>query len=233
MKILQKITILITMLTISNIACAGFISVTLGNDTPGFTDGSTPSVFPELTTAQGGQNAPFDQGYGADGLFGGSFDQNWTFAYAGITTAITNASITIGIADHDSSATGSQLGDFSLDGMGSVLLSADLDSAFEASGGTSDGQYKIYTINIDASLFAELIDGSATAALRLTGPGLVPDIFNGGFAETVNNGAFLIHSTLNITFDDPNTGEVPEPSSFILFALSLLLISSRLSVKKS
>ncbi|WDD97301.1 PEP-CTERM domain protein [Thalassomonas actiniarum] len=232
MKMLRHFLCLISMLILPNIANAGFISVTLGNDSPGFADGSTPTVFPEITGAQSGQDAPFDQGYGADGLFGGSFDQNWTFAYAAIATTITNATLTIGIADHDSSASGSQVGDFSLDGTGNALLSADLDTLFEAAGGATDGQYKVYTLSLDSSLFGELADGSATAALRLSGPGLVPDIFSGGFAETANNGAFLIYSTLTITFDDPPTGDVPEPGAFALLALSLLLLYGKKSAGK-
>jgi hypothetical protein len=210
-------------------ANAAMIQIDLGNAASGLVDGSTPLVFPDLVGVQGGQDAPFDQGYGADGLFGGSFDQNWIFNYAAITTAITNATITIGIADHDSSASGSQVGDFSLDSMGGALLSSALDTAFEASGGATDGQFKEYTLNIDNSLFGELADGSVTAALRLSGPGLVPDIFNGGFAESVNNGAFLIYSTLSITFEDPSTPpSVPEPSTLLLFALSLAGLKARI-----
>mgnify|MGYP000213668026 CR=1 FL=1 len=221
--------LLLSLLLLAPTANAGLITVSLGNTAPGFVDGSTPALIPDLVGAQGGQDAPFDQGYGADGLFGGSFDQNWTFNYAAIATTITNATITIGIADHDSSASGSQVGDFSLDGMGSALLTAALDTAFEASGGATDGQFKVYTLNIDNSLFGELADGSVTTALRLSGPGLVPDIFNGGFAESVNNGAFLIYSSLNITFEDPsNPPSVPEPSTLLLVVLSLAGLKARI-----
>jgi len=201
------------------IASAATITASLGNIASGFIDGDTPAVF-LVGGAQGGQPAPFDQSYGTDGLFGGNFSQNWTFNYATISDLILSASLTIGIYDHDSSASASQLASYSIDGND---LTTNLNNLFEAGGGAADAQYNVYTIALlGAGLFSDLADGSSTVSLALKGNGLVPDLFGGGFTETSTNGANLIFSTLNIETQD--TQAVPEPGSLALASLGCLLL---------
>jgi len=196
------------LILFSPLGFATTITSSLGNTASGFADGSAPLVF-QVGGAQGGQPVPFDQGYGTDGLFGGNFDQTWTHNFAPIAEDIVSASLTIGIYDHDSSASGSQVGGFSYDGNS---LTPTLDGLFEAGGGSGDGVFNIYTVVLTD--FAALADGSVTIALDLMGPGLVPDLFGGGFAETTTNGANLIFSTLTVT-------TVPIPAALPLFLTAL------------
>lgn len=220
MTIIKNALLTITAL----IALGGFqaasavaISNSLGNTTPGFNDGDTPAVF-VVGGAQSGQPVPFDTGYGTDGLFGGNFDQNWTHNYGAILGPIQSASITIGIYDHDSSASGSQLSAFSIDGND---LTSSLDTLFETAGDGLDNMYNVYTINLGAALFASLADGSALVALALMGPGQVPDLFGGGISETNTNGANLIFSTLDIEYRDPNLPPIPVPAAAPLFLTAI------------
>ena len=186
---------------------AGLITQTLGNGTPAFADGDTLTIF-DLIAAHGGQTPPFDAGIGNE-LFEPSFSADWTFTY-GIAEPILSASIVIGIADHDSAASGSQLASFGFDGND---LSGDLDTLFEASS-SGDQVYNVYTIALQPLLFPSLADGSATFSLALSGPGLVPVLLGGGVSESPSNGAFLIFSTVSITTEDttPPPG-VPEPAT--------------------
>ena len=202
----------------AQVASATLITSSLGNTAPGFNDGDTPDVS-VVGSAQGGQPVPFDQGYGTDGLFAGNFSQSWIFNYGSISDTILNASLTIGIYDHDSSASGSQLSLYGIDG---ADLTVTLDGLFEAGGGAADNQYNVYTIDLAASSFSDLADGLATASLNLQGPGLVPNLFGGGFAETSTNGANLIFSTLTIETQD--TQPVPEPGSLVLASLGFLVL---------
>ena len=197
-------------------ASAAMISSSLGNDASGFTNGDILPAF-LVGGAQGGQPAPFDQSYGTDGLFGGNFSVNWNFSYGAITDTILNAFLTIGIYDHDSAASGSQVGSYDIDGNN---LTGALDTLFETGGGALDAQYNVYTLSLDAGLFTDLADGSASVSLALQGNGLTPDLFGGGFAETTTNGANLIFSTLTIETQDAQS--VPEPGSLILTALGCL-----------
>jgi len=217
-KWLQTSVLTAGLLGAVNLAHAALITSTLGNDSPGFIDGDSPLVF-IVGGAQSGQPAPFDGSYGTDGLFGGNFDQTWTHLYSAIVDPIVSASITFGIYDHDSAASGSQLASFTFEGMD---LTTPLDGMFEMLGEGGDGQYDVYTLNLDASTFADLADGSATGALALMGPGLVPDLFGGGLAETTTNGANLIFSTLAITTREDGPVDVPEPGSLLLVLFGLL-----------
>ena len=186
---------------------------TLGNDTPGFNDGDTPALFPDILNAQNGQPAPFDAGIGNE-LFGPDFSASWTFNYAPIGDPIISASITVGIFDHDSAASGDQVASFTVE---SETLTGSMNTAFEGHGG-GDAEYNVYTVTIPASGFLDLADGVAAAALGLQGPGLQTalPIFGGGVSETNFNGAHLIFSTLTV-----ETGVVPVPAALPLFGSAM------------
>lgn len=147
-------------------AAAATYSLTLGNDTPGFADGSVPPLFPQILNAQSGQPAPFNGACGGD--LSSNCSAGWTFNYAPIVEEILGASLTIGIVDHDSAAPGSQLSLLDLDGSNRTL---ELDALLE-SGGGQDGQYNEYTINLDAALLPSLADGSLAVLFALQGDGL-------------------------------------------------------------
>ncbi len=194
---------------------AGLITQTLGNGTPAFADGDALTIL-DLLAAQSGQVPPFDAGIGIE-ILGPNFSADWTFAY-GIADPILSASIVIGIADHDSAASGSQLASFGFDGHD---LSGDLDTLFEASS-SGDQVYNVYTIPLLPLLFPSLADGAATFSLALSGPGLVTalPIFGGGVSESSFNGAHLIFSTLSITTEDTvPPPDVPEPATTLLFGV--------------
>jgi len=195
---------------------AAVITVNRGNTSPGFINGSVPDLLTEILPAQTGQPVPFDQGYGDEFL--SNFTASWSFTYAPVVGTITGATISIGIADHDSAASGSQLLTFLVDGGNQTTL---LDALFEGSGGT-DGEYNVYTVSLPGSLFASLADGTAPVTLTLKGPGLAVDLFAPGgpaVAETGFNGAFLINSTLQITTQD--FAPVPEPPTYAMLLSGL------------
>jgi hypothetical protein len=203
-------------LIVAGPASAAMITVSLGNTSPGFNDGDTPPLVPDILNAQSGQPAPFDSGKGSDVL--SNLDESWSFGYGAISGTILSASLTLGIIDHDSAASGSQLAGYLLDGND---LTADLDALFEGGGGTNN-EYNVYTLNLGPSLFADLADGSLLVDLALAGPGLETNLQTGAVTETGFNGAFLIFSTLSITTRDV---QVPEPGSLALFGLGLLALA--------
>jgi hypothetical protein len=201
-------------------AAAAIITTTLGNTTPGFNDGDTPTVFPQLVAAQSGQPAPFNAGKGNE-IFA-NLSESWTFNYAAITDTILSASLTLGIADHDSAASGSQVALYEIDGNS---LTSGLDTAFEAGGGSGDGEYNIYSLSLAAGFLADLADGSALVMLGLQGPGLqtctlqfnCPTTPVPAVSETGANGAYLIFSTLTIEYQDSTIPAVPIPAAAPLF----------------
>ena len=199
-------------------AAAAIISVTLGNDTPGFADGSVPSVFPQLINAQSGQPAPFESGKGSD-LFA-NLDESWIFNYAAIGDTILSASLTLGIADHDSQATGNQVALYEIDNND---LTSALNTRFEAVGG-GDGEYNVYSLDLDSGLFADLTDGMAIIELTLLGPGLQTALIGGAVSETPSNGAHLIFSTLTIETRDITIPAVPIPAALPLFMSALFAL---------
>jgi hypothetical protein len=211
-------------LAIPQLANAAMIISDLGNTASSLNDGDKPSVVPDLVGAQGGQPAPFDMGYGTDGLFAGNFMQGWTHNYAPIVDTILSATVRIGIADHDSAASGSQLGLFTLDGN---PLTTELDALFEAGGG-ADTEYNVYSLALPGSIFADLADGSMTAQLNLAGPGLVTPLIPlpgpNPPTETTTNGAFLIFSTLEI---ETGVVPVPEPGTLLLMSTFGILLGAK------
>ena len=200
-------------------ATAAIITTTLGNNAPGFADGSTPPLAPPLfdpgadtiLKAQSGQASPFDAGKGSD-LFG-DLSELWTFNYAAITDTIVSASLALGIVDHDSAAGGDQVALYEIDDNG---LTSALNTEFEAAGG-GDGEYNVYTLNLGSSVFTDLADGMSIIELTLLGPGLQTALLGGAVTETTYNGAHLIFSTLTIETQDPTIPAVPIPAAAPLF----------------
>ena len=215
-------SLLVAFMSVANVGQAGMITTTLGNNASGFNDGDTPTV-PEIGTAQAGQPAPFNTSKGAD-LLGPNLSESWTFNYGAIADPILSASLTLGIVDHDSSATGDQLSLFEIN---NNSLFTELNTLFEAAGGSGDKTYKEYSINLPNSFLAGLAPGTATVELDLTGPGLLPDLFGGGFVESSFNGAFLIFSTLTIETEDEVVPEVPTPPALALALLGFGMMAWR------
>lgn len=188
---------------------AALITSTLGNPTPGFSDGDTPAIL-ELVGAHSGQPAPFDQGYGADPI--SNFDQGWIHGFGAIADPILGASIQLGLVDHDSASAGDQLASFELDGLS---LTAPMNALLEASGG-ANSEYNVYELVLPAAALGLLADGSAGFSLALTGPVETPSLFGGAPVIEGFNGAHLIFSTLSITTQDDG---VPTPEPATLFVL--------------
>jgi hypothetical protein len=181
-------------------------TVTLGDQD--FTDGSFPPGVADFNAHSVGEPAPFNQFRGND--YDTPFSESWTFNYS--AQAVTSATLTLGIFDHDSAAPGSQLSSFTVD---SINISSVLDILFEGSGGRQN-EYNIYTINLPASTFVSLSDGIAAFTLTLQGPGL-----EDGGGLTSENGAGLDFATLTV---------VPEPATICLLSLGgLALIRKRRS----
>lgn len=179
-------------------------SVTLGDQD--FADGATVTSG-TFQAAGAGEPVPFDGNYnGSDGV--ANFSASWTFSYAP-QAPVTGGSVTLGIVDHESSATGDQIGSFTLNG---IDLTTDLNTLFESYGGASS-EYNVYTLALPNSTFAALASGTVTFALTLQAPGL------GVLGNTDFNGAGLDFSTLNVMTEQ--TPAVPEPSTMGLLLLGL------------
>jgi len=208
---------LFLLLAIATGAHAAPVTITLGNPSPGFSDGDIPPLIPDINNAQSGQPAPFDAGIGNDVLVGDGLSASWTFTYDSLVEPVRSATLTLGIVDRDSAATGSQVSLFSVEG---INLTASLDTAFEARGG-ADGEYNVYTLTLPNSSFAALADGETLVQLALQGPGLVTPLFPlpgpNPPTDSVSNGAHLIYSTLEIT-------PVPLPAAFPLLASGLAIL---------
>ena len=226
MRRTHALSIVVTVLIVSLVgkASAAMIVSPLGNILSGFTNGDILTAA-QIGTAQSGQPVPFDKGYGTDGLFGGNFNQGYTHLFAAITDTILSATLTIGIADHDSAAPGSQLAQFLVDGTDATT---PMDAQFETLGTGQQTQagteFNIYSIDLLAAgvPIASLADGSVPIALALQDPGLVWALFPmPGLQETTTNGANLIFSTLEIETQDapPTNGAIPEPSSVAVWSL--------------
>lgn len=216
--------LLIGMLGVGSSAQAGVITSNLGNTASGLVDGNTYALVPTLLAVQAGQPAPFDAGKGNE-LFS-NLNETWTHNFGAIADTILSATISFGIVDHDSAATGNQVALFSVD---SADLTGALNTAANAAGEGADGQYDIYTFNL--TNFADLADGLANIALTLTGPGLQTALIGGGVSESSFNGAHLIFSTLTINTED--SGQVPEPSTLAVSMLGLAAMGWRQRRRKS
>jgi hypothetical protein len=202
-----RLAVLATFCFASMFASASILTFTLGSATPSFTDGQIIGTG-TFNTAVAGNAAPFNGYIGSD-VTGPNFSASWAYNYGAISN-ISGATLTIGIYDHDSAATGNQVGSFTL---GGVDLTSLLNTQFEAHGGQT-GEYDIYTITLPGTTFAALASGTPALALALQGPGL------GVLGDTTFNGAGLDFSTLTITTRTVST--VPEPASLTLLASGLV-----------
>ncbi len=190
----------LALLAGSQVALANTI-VTVGDQD--FTDGSTPTTGAFLT-AGGGEPAPFNGVFvGSDS--GSNFSGSWAFSYGVIADTIIGGSLSFGIYDHESAATGNQVASFTVNG---VDFTSALNTLFESHGGASR-EDNVYTLTLPSSTFAGLATGTVNVSLSLAGPGL------GLFGETTFNGAALDFSTLDIAT------AVPEPLTSTLLLLGV------------
>jgi hypothetical protein len=195
---------------------AGLLTYTLGSAAPSFSDGQTGIATSTFNTAVGSNAAPFNGFIGSD-VSGPNFSAAWAYNYAAIVETITAATLTLGLYDHDSSATGDQVAAFSV---GGIDLTALLNAALEGAGGTS-GEYNIYTINLPGTTFAALAAGTPGLSLDLQGPGL------GILGNTDFNGAGLDYSTLSITTDTQQNNVIPEPATWMLLGTGVAAVAFR------
>ena len=94
-----------------------------------------------------------------------------------------------------------------------------MNALFEGGGG-ADTEYNVYQLALGATAFPDLLDGSATFALTLSGQtescGLFPPCLITDF-----NGGHLIFSTLTI-----ETRPIPVPASLLLFVGGLATLAT-------
>lgn len=198
----------LALLAGSQVALANTI-VTLGDQD--FVDGATPTTG-DFLTAGGGEPAPFNGVFvGSDS--GSNFSASWAFSYGAIADTIIGGSLSFGIYDHESAASGNQVASFTVNG---VDFTGALNTLFESHGGASR-EDNVYTLTLPSSTFAGLASGTVNVSLSLAGPGL------GLFGETTFNGAALDFSTLDIAT------AVPEPltSTLLLLGVPAVLAAAR------
>jgi hypothetical protein len=207
-------------------ARATSITASLGNTSPGFFNGQTGIGTAIVLAAMSGSPAPFKPICGSDP--GSDCSTSWTFTYAiPAGEVVTAASLTLGIWDLDSKASGNQVALFQI--VGGDVLTATFNTAAEALNagvGSANSEYDVFTFAL--SSFGALNAGSATVQLTLQAPGL------GVLNDTPFNGAGLLFSTLDLTTvpgrDDgggPNQPGVPEPGTLLLVATGLGAAAAR------
>jgi hypothetical protein len=208
------------------------VDVSIGTAGGNFTVGSKLTVtgFNNEDGPSGlNQPAPFNAFCGSDTVANDSCSASWTFTYmvpAG--DDITSATLSLGIYDIDSAATGNQIASFTLDGTDDLtsLLNASSEG-LNSGAGAPNNQYNILMITIPTADLAALDGGSATFALALQGPGL------GTLGNTPSNGAGLDFSTLDMEAESGETPPpVPEPPSWMLGLTGLLAIGVKFSWKR-
>jgi len=215
------VSILILSLAITD-SLAALVTITLGNSSPGFNDGDTPTIL-QILAAQSGQPAPFDACNGND-VLGPDFSASWSFSYGALSETITQASVTVGIAQHESASPGNQLASFTFDGN---ALTSSLNTAFESAGGGQD-EFNIYTISLPGSTFSDLVDGIAPFSLSLQGPVQKIPLLGGPPVTNNFNGACIIFSTLDITTQPSTPGGQPVGGEFVgIDTVSVLLAGTQ------
>lgn len=214
-------------------AGASVITASIGNTSSPFVNGST--VLPATFTAQQTGPAPFNAFCGSDTGAAGSTncDASWTFSFViPVGEAVTGGSVTFGINDIDSAATGNQVGLFSLNG--GDILTASLNAMAEGlnlGAGSINREYDEFTLFLTAASLVQLNLGSATFHLVLQAPGL--GVLPGGTAS--NSGALLFSTLLLQTETIPGGGPtVPEPATLLLLASGLgAALRSRMQRKRA
>jgi len=184
----------------------------LGNTASGFANGSTQTSS-NVLNAQSGQPAPFNTPCGSDAL--SNCSTSWTFTYTlpGGENVV-GATLTLGIFDIDSKATGPQVGSYTVGGVDVTSLLNTVSEGLNGGLGASNSEYDILTITLPSTTFAALQTDSVTVALTLAGPGLSV------LGSSADNGASLIFSTLDVQTSG-STSSVPEPASLTLLLAAL------------
>lgn len=218
---LAAVAVLAGALFVAVPARADDISTSIG--TQHFTD-NTKVTSAAYLAADAGQTAPFNAFCGSDTA--SNCATSWNFTYtipAGDT--ITGATLTLGILDIDSKATGNQVATFTLNGTDD--LTGLLDTVSEAAS-SPNSFYNVLSITIPGLDLTDLSGGSATFALTLTGPGL------GVLGTTPFNGAGLDFSTLDITATPGSTTPppVPEPATWVFLLTGIAAIGAKALVSR-
>ncbi|NOT83718.1 MAG: hypothetical protein HOP02_02835 [Methylococcaceae bacterium] len=168
---------------------------------------------------------PFNLLIGADNSVGPNFSANWTFSYSPIQVAtVADGNFTLGIVDHESTATGNQVASFLMRSGANVIdLTGSLNGLFESRGGGSR-EYNVYSLTLpfSASMSQILASGTVTFSLTLQGPGLNID------GETPFNFAGVDFSTLTVNTLAPVP--LPAAGSLFLFGVSALFAVRRKKV---
>ena len=207
-------TAVLAILASSSLVHASVISTSLGNTSPSFADGSHPTTTAVLA-AQTSSSAPFHAICGSDTGSNGSTNcsASWTFSYSiPLGQTIDGATLTLGIWDIDSAATGLQVASYKLSGGDDLtaLLNA-VSEGLNGGSGALNSEYDVLAITIPSTSFGVLSGGAATISLALQGPGL------GVLSTTPSNGAGLVFSTLSLD----TTASAPEPSFVTLIPMAL------------
>ena len=194
-----------------------FITVrTLGDQD--YANGSFPNSV-EFRGRQSGEPFPFGVFLGSDGG-STSFSASWSFTYG--AAPVTGATLTFGIYDHDSAASGDQVASFWLDGMN---LTSFISPLFNAPGVGFNTEYNVISLTLPDFTLGALSDGIASFALALKGPncGISSDGSCPGGGSF--NGAALDFASLSlgqmIVREIP---AIPEPETYVLMLAGLALL---------
>lgn len=198
-------------LGIAPATAAVLISQTLGEQD--FANLATATSAPYLAAA-GNETSPFSQIFGGDAVSNGSF--SWTFNYSPVLQSIGSATVLMALYETESSASGSQIASFLING---IDLTSQMNTLHEATPGASS-QIVHYTLVLPSTVFASLATGTVTFSLTLQGPGL------GILGETNFNGGGIDFSTLTINDADQGPA-IPEPSSLWLLAGGVAVLAAR------
>jgi hypothetical protein len=183
-----------------------------------FTDGAFPTLG-QYADASSDDPAPFNLFCGSDPS-GPSCSTGWTFGFS--STAVSGASLTVGLYDHDSAAPGDQVFLFTV---GGIDLTAALNALLNSSGGTQS-EYNVYTLALPATVFSAFLAGSLDVALTFQGPGLgACDSPAEGLCPS--NGVGPDFSTLDF---DGST--VPEPATLLLLGTGLAAAGVKRRLRK-